>query len=66
MNVKVDRDLYAKLLILVALWKQDSPVQMVQGYIDDTWEQLGDGIPWDLTLQDFREAARRLLELERG
>ncbi len=64
MNVHVDRDRYTKLLILVALWKQESPVQMVQGYIDDTWEQLGDGIPMDLTLQDFREVARSLLELE--
>ncbi len=64
MNVEVDRDRYAKLLILVGLWQQDSPAQMVQGYIDNTWEQLGDGIPMDLTLEDFREVARSLLELE--
>ena len=64
MNIHVDRDHYAKLLILVGLWKQDSPTHMIEGYIHSTWEQLGHGIPWDLTLQDFREVARGLLELE--
>ncbi len=64
MNVHVDRERYAKLLILVALWNQDSPAQMVQDYIDNTWEELGDGIPMDLTSQDFREVAKDLLELE--
>ena len=64
MNVDVDREHYAKLLILVGLWKQDSPARFVEKYIDDAWEQLGHGIPMDLTLQDFREVARSLLELE--
>ncbi len=64
MNVHVDRGHYAKLLILVGLWRADSPNRFVEKYIEDTWEQLGDFIPMDLTLQDFREVARSLLELE--
>ncbi len=64
MNVKVDPEHYAKLLILAGLWKADGPDRFVEKYIEDTWEQLGEFIPMDLTLQDFREVARSLLELE--
>ncbi len=64
MNVEMDRDHYAKLLILVGLWREGSPAEMVQGYIDTTWEELGEGIPMDLTLEEFERVAENLLDLE--
>ena len=46
------------------LWEEDGPASMIQGYIDSTWEQLGDGIPMDLTLEEFERVAENLLDLE--
>ncbi len=64
-NVELDRDHYAKLVILAGLWKDGSPAEMVNGFIDDSWEQLGEGIPErDLTLDEFKKVAENLLELE--
>ena len=65
MNVELDREHYAKLLILVGLWRADSPDRFVEKYIEDTWEQLGEGIPeGDFTLEDFDRIAEDLLDLE--
>ena len=65
MNVELDRDHYAKLLILAGLWKEGSPSEMIRGFIDDSWEQLGDGVPdAGLTLEDFERVAEDLLDLE--
>jgi hypothetical protein len=64
-NVELDRDHYAKLLILAGLWKGGSPAEMVRRFIDDSWEQLGEGIPeGDLTLEEFRGLVEDLKELE--
>ncbi len=64
-NVELDRDHYAKLLILAGLWKEGTPVEMVNGFIDDSWEQLGEGIPeGDLTREKFERVAENLLDLE--
>ncbi len=64
MNVELDREHHTKLLILVGLWKEGSPAEMVQGFIDDSWEQLGEGIPTDLTLREFCEVTEELWNLE--
>ncbi len=38
---------------------------MVRRFIDDSWEQLGEGIPeGDLTLEEFRGLVEDLKELE--
>ncbi len=65
MNVELDRDHYAKLMILAGLWKEGSPAEMVSRFIDDSWDQLGEGIPeGDFTLEDFDRIAEDLLDLE--
>ncbi len=64
-NVELDRDHYAQLVILAGLWKEGSPAEMVKGFIDDSWGQLGEGIPErDLTLEEFRRVVKELEELE--
>ncbi|MEE9173367.1 MAG: hypothetical protein V3U30_00140 [Thermoplasmata archaeon] len=55
---------YAKLLILAGQWKEGSHAAMVRRFVDDRWEQLGDGIPDDFTLEDFDRIAENLLDLE--
>ena len=63
-NIEMDREHYAKLLILAGLWRADGPAEMVRGFIDDTWTQLGNFIPMDLTLEEFRGVMEDLQELE--
>ena len=57
MNVEVDREHYEKLLILSALWKRGTPARLVEGLVDDLWTQRGEGIPEDLSLEDFEALA---------
>ncbi len=64
MNIELDESHYAKLLILAGLWEEGSPAEMVREFIDDSWEQLGEGIPTDLTLREFREVTEELWNLE--
>ncbi len=59
-TVELDREHYEKLQVILALWRRQSPETydsmevIVWRYIDDTWDQLGDFIGMDFTLQDFK------------